>query len=83
MALAVAMPLVHVAFLVAVWKQPGPLSTLLALTAIRGAVIIAVALWFVRLSDHERELHRHVRTLEGLLPICSFCKQIRNEAGEW
>jgi hypothetical protein len=77
------MPLIHVAFLVAVWKQPGPLSTLLALTAIRGAVIIAVALWFVRLSDHERALHRHVRTLEGLLPICSFCKKIRNETGEW
>jgi hypothetical protein len=83
LALAVAMPLVHVAFLVTLWKQPGPLFPLLALTAIRGVVIIAVALWFVRLSDHERALHRHVRTLEGLLPICSFCKKIRNETGEW
>ena len=83
LALAVAMPLIHVAFLVALWKPPGPLSTLLALTAVRGVVIIAVALWFVRLSDHERALHRHVRTLEGLLPICSFCKKIRNESGEW
>jgi len=81
--LAVAMPLIHVAFLVALWKPPGPLSTLLVLTAVRGVVIIAVALWFVRLSDHERALHQHVRTLEGLLPICSFCKKIRNETGEW
>jgi hypothetical protein len=83
LALAVAMPVVHVVFLVALGKQAGPLGTLLATTTIRGAVILVMALWFARLSEHERELHRHVQTLEGLLPICSFCKKIRNEAGEW
>jgi hypothetical protein len=31
----------------------------------------------------ERDLSRRVHVLEGLLPICSFCKNIRNEAGEW
>lgn len=82
-ALAVAMPLVHVVLLVALWKQPGSMATLVATTTIRGAVIMAMALWFARLSEHERELHRHVQTLEGLLPICSFCKSIRNESGEW
>ena len=83
LALAVAMPLVHVVFLVALWKQPGPMAALVATTMIRGAVVIAMALWFARLSEHERELRRHVQTLEGLLPICSFCKSIRNESGEW
>ena len=83
LALAVAIPLVHVVFLVALWKQPGSMATLVATTTIRGAVVIAMALWFARLSEHERELHRHVQTLEGLLPICSFCKSIRNESGEW
>ena len=82
LALAVAMPLVHVVFSVAVWKQPVSM-TLLATTMIRGAVVITMALWFARLSEHERELRRHVQTLEGLLPICSFCKSIRNESGEW
>jgi len=82
-ALAVAMPLVHVVFLVALWKQAGSIPILVAMTTIRGAVIVAMALWFARLSEHERELHRHVQTLEGLLPICSFCKSIRNESGEW
>ena len=24
-----------------------------------------------------------VKTLSGLLPICSYCKKIRNDAGEW
>jgi len=68
---------------VALWKQTGSMATLVAATTIRGAVVIAMALWFARLSEHERELYRHVQTLEGLLPICSFCKSIRNESGEW
>jgi hypothetical protein len=83
LALAVALPVAHVVLLVALWKQPGSIATLLAMTTIRGAVIVAMALWFARLSEHERALHRHVQTLEGLLPICSFCKSIRNESGEW
>ena len=83
LALAVAMPLVHFMFVVALWKQTGSMATLVAATTIRGAVVIAMALWFARLSEHERELYRHVQTLEGLLPICSFCKSIRNESGEW
>jgi hypothetical protein len=40
-ALAVAMPLVHVVLLVALWKQPGSMATLVATTTIRGAVIMA------------------------------------------
>jgi K+-sensing histidine kinase KdpD len=81
--MAVAMPLVHVVFLIAMWNQPGSIATLVATTTVRGAVIIAMALWFARLSEHERELHRHVHKLEGLLPICSFCKSIRSDSGEW
>lgn len=83
LALTIAMSLVHVVFLVARWTQPEPLATPVMTTMIRGAVIAVMALWFARLSEHERALHRHVQTLEGLLPICSFCKNIRNEAGEW
>jgi hypothetical protein len=83
LALAVAVPVVHMLLWVAVWRQAGPLTTLIVTTTIRGAVIVVMALWFARLSEHERALERHVQTLEGLLPICSFCKKIRNEAGNW
>ena len=82
-ALAIAMPLIHAALLVALWNQAGSTAALLLTTTVRGAVIIAMALWFARLSEHERELRSQVQTLEGLLPICAFCKKIRNEAGEW
>ena len=82
-ALALVIPLVHFAFLVALWRQPGAMLPLAAMTTLRGVVVIALALWFARLAEHERALRHHVQTLEGLLPICSFCKRIRNEAGEW
>ena len=83
LALAVAVPLFHLMFLVAAWRQSGGLTVLMAMTIFRGAVIVVMALWFARLSEHERQLHRYVLRLEGLLRICSFCKSIRNEAGNW
>jgi hypothetical protein len=46
-------------------------------------MVLLFALWFARLADYERELSRQVRVLEGLLAICSFCKSIRNERGDW
>jgi hypothetical protein len=82
LALAVAVPLAHLVFLVTIWNLGGE-ATPVGATLFRGTVIIVLALWFARLSEHERELHRHVERLEGLIPICSFCKSIRNEAGGW
>jgi K+-sensing histidine kinase KdpD len=57
--------------------------TSLVMTTVRGCVVLLIGLWFARLADHERELSRRVKILEGLLPICSFCKSIRNERGNW
>jgi hypothetical protein len=31
----------------------------------------------------QRVLQHRVKTLEHLLPICSFCKRIRDEHGVW
>ena len=28
-------------------------------------------------------LRKHVKALEGLLPICAVCKKIRNESNHW
>jgi hypothetical protein len=83
LALAVAVPLAHIAFLGAVWAPSGDLAIRIAATIFRAAVIIVIALWFARLSEHERDIHRYVQRLEGLLAICSFCKSIRNKAGDW
>lgn len=30
-----------------------------------------------------KEALEHVRTLEGLLPICAWCKRVRADEGHW
>ncbi len=44
-------------------------------------IIIALGLAWIRL-ELERE-RRKVQELSGLLPICSYCKKIRNDQGYW
>ena len=39
-----------------------------------------------RLAQQVRELREameHIKTLQGILPICSFCKKVRNDSGYW
>jgi hypothetical protein len=80
---ATAVGVAHIVFLLAAWPAQAEIGSLLAATVLRTAVIVMLALWFARLAEHERALHRHVRRLEGLLPICCFCKNIRTKSGEW
>jgi hypothetical protein len=82
-ALAVVIPAVHILFLLAVWTRPANAGSLVAFTLLRGIFILLLAFWFSRLSEHERALQQHVQRLEGLLPICAFCKNIRTKAGDW
>jgi hypothetical protein len=82
LALAAAVPLLRLAVLMA--QNPAPDFTTAALaTLLRGVVVAFVGLWFGRLAALERDLDHHVKVLEGLLPICSFCKSIRGDSGEW
>lgn len=37
----------------------------------------------LRVAERILGLQREVRQLEGLLPICSYCKKIRDEAEHW
>jgi hypothetical protein len=78
----VAIPVAHLIFTVRAEPDVN-LMTQAATAAFRGSVIVFMALWFARLSEHERALNREVQVLKGLLPICSFCKSIRNESGAW
>jgi hypothetical protein len=81
--IAIGSPLAHTATLLARGAIGEPMPQFVSMTLVRGAVIVVMALWFARLAEHEQELERRVKTLEGLLSICSFCKNIRNEHGEW
>lgn len=83
LALAFAVPAAGLIFDLASRPQLETMGVYLATRTLRGGVIAIIALWFARLSEHERALRHHVESLEGLLPICSFCKSIRNNAGNW
>ena len=36
-----------------------------------------------RVSAQLRDVLAHIKTLRGLLPICAWCKRIRDDAGYW
>jgi hypothetical protein len=76
--LAVLLPLFRLAF-VGAWAPPSswPLAVMDSVTDM--VILGGTALLIDRIVRQEEEL----RILEGLLPICSFCKRIRDEAGDW
>lgn len=41
------------------------------------AIVAAVIIYFTK------KLFQRITFLEGIVPICSFCKKIRDENGEW
>jgi K+-sensing histidine kinase KdpD len=52
-------------------------------TLIRMSVLFIVALLIARIVKQQQALESKVRTLEGFLPVCGFCKKIRNEKDQW
>ncbi len=54
-----------------------------ASTLIRFFVLALVAALTTLLGRQTRQLRQRVRALEGMLPICSFCKCIRDDQGDW
>ena len=46
-------------------------------------VLELLALMTTMLGRQSRQLRQRVRALEGLLPLCSFCKSIRDDQQNW
>ena len=79
--LAVLLPLGRLG--IAVYERDGPVIYLIANALVRVAVLVLLAHFTSRTARHERELVARVQTLEGILPVCMFCKDIRDDAGNW
>ena len=47
------------------------------------AVLVWMAYLTSRVAAQDRALRRRVKTLEGILPICGFCRRIRDEHEAW
>ena len=82
MGLAVFLSLMRALF-VPLWGVPWTMSDTVVNTTIRIATFCLFALLIDRASQQTKELRREVRTLRGLLSICSFCKRIRIDGDKW
>lgn len=76
-----ALPLVHVATIA--WGLPSATYEAFISAAVRIPVLAAVAWWVASVAESQRALTKEVELLEGLLPICSYCKKIRDDEGDW
>ena len=65
------------------WGIPYTLQFSLINGGVRLVVLFFITFLCAKLSEQTQALRARVRTLEGFLPTCSFCKDIRDEAGNW
>jgi hypothetical protein len=79
---AVGMPLVHLSF-TQFWETPFKLMEATVNSCIRIVVFVVFAYLINKVGIQKRELEKEIQTLKGILPICSFCKKIRNQDGSW
>ncbi len=83
LAFAIVLPLVRLVFNVTAWTIPWTPTEATLNALIRIVVLSSFALLIDRNAKQTRKLSREVQLLEGLLPICSYCKKIRDENDEW
>jgi K+-sensing histidine kinase KdpD len=79
---AVTLPLIRFYFST-VWDSPGTLIESMVNAVIRISVFSLIAVLADRVASQTRQLEREVQQLEGLLPICSHCKKIKDQDGSW
>lgn len=77
-AVATLLPLFRF-WLYAWWGLPIALSVKVVDTVTDMVVLVGFSLLIYEIIRQQRE----IRVLRGMLPICGFCKRIRNEKGGW
>lgn len=75
------LPLAHVATIA--WGLPSATFEAAISAVVRIPVLAAVAWWIASVAESQRALTKEVELLAGLLPICSYCKKIRDDEGDW
>lgn len=80
---AIVLPLVRLGFNLQAWTIPWTIVEASVNALIRIAVLSSFAVVIDRTAAQTRILSKHVKMLEGLLPICSYCKKIRDESDAW
>lgn len=60
-----------------------PLWAAILNAGIRLVMLVGLALLLAKVRQQQIALRERVRILEGILPICAFCKKIRRDDGSW
>jgi K+-sensing histidine kinase KdpD len=81
--LSIVMPLVRFFFNIALWTVPWTIVEASVNCVIRIVVFSLFAVLVHRTAKQTLELSKEVNMLSGLLPICAYCKKIRDESNEW
>ena len=79
---AIVLPLIRLYF-TTTSPVPWSFSVSVINAAIRIAVLVGYTLLIAYIAKQKKELEREVNILEGILPVCSFCKKIRDEHDVW
>jgi hypothetical protein len=80
---ALVMPLIRLLFNLVFWHIPWTYVEASTNALIRIVVLSSFVVLIDRTANQTRKLATHVDLLEGLLPICSFCKKIRDKDNQW
>ena len=83
LSLALVLPAIRLWFVVSLWTVPWSTGDAILNSVVRAAVLGTIAFLTARTARQTRALSREVRMLEGLLPICSYCKRIRDDDNRW
>jgi|GEM_PF-1309470 len=82
-AFAILLPLVRFYYNIALWEVPWTITEASINAVIRIVVLSSFGLIIHRVAIQTRTLSREVELLQGLLPICSYCKKIRDQHDHW
>jgi K+-sensing histidine kinase KdpD len=80
--LAVLLSVTHICFL-NLWGVPPTGSFAMINAVLRAGVLMMLAVITARLGAQTRAARVRVQMLEGILPTCCVCKDIRNDDGQW
>lgn len=78
MVVGAVLPLIRLSFFLR-WELPASLTLELLDTTVDIVILGAFSLLIEQIICQQRE----IRVLQGMLPICGFCKRIRDESGGW
>jgi hypothetical protein len=82
-AFAVILPLIRFYFNIALWQVPWTIVETSVNCFIRIVILSSFGILIARTAKHTSRLTKEVNLLSGLLPICSYCKKIRNDEKQW